>query len=194
MNSAIIYLIGFAGCGKLTIARTIQSAFDCTLIDNHRINNVIFSLLDTDGNSRLPDKVWENVGLVRAAVLDTIRHLTKPGRSFIFTNELLEGDVRARKVLVEIAELAHMRDALFLPVRLTISPTELSRRVVSPGRAENFRETDPEAARKKAQEHEVLRPHGFAYLEIDVSSLSPEEVAGKILLEAESRRGYDRFC
>ena len=45
MNSTIIYLIGFAGCGKLTIAKAIQARYDCILVDNHFINNVILSLM-----------------------------------------------------------------------------------------------------------------------------------------------------
>ena len=111
MNGVFIYLIGFAGCGKLTIANAIQARVDCILVDNHRINNIIFSLLDPDGETRLPEKVWENVSLVRSAVFDTIRHLAQPGRNFIFTNELLEGDERARKVFLDIAELARDRKA-----------------------------------------------------------------------------------
>jgi shikimate kinase len=52
MNGALIYLIGFAGCGKLTIAKAIQKKIDCILVDNHLINNVIFSLIDPDGKTR----------------------------------------------------------------------------------------------------------------------------------------------
>src|SRR5688500_10955918 len=98
MNGAFIYLIGFAGSGKLTIAKAIQERYDCILVDNHLVNNVIFSLIDPDGKSNLPKTVWLNVGRVRDAVLDTIRDLAKPGRSFIFTNELLEGEERDTQV------------------------------------------------------------------------------------------------
>lgn len=187
MNGTIIYLFGFAGCGKLTIAKAIQLKLDCILVDNHRINNVIFSLIDPDGKSRLPSRVWKNVGVVRAAVFDTIRHLSKPGRNFIFTNELLQGDEGARKVFLEIAELAKERHALFLPVRLLISPDELARRVGSPGRAENFKETNPQDALEKAQQMEVFKPDGFAYLELDITSITPEEAAKQIIAELPDR-------
>ena len=180
-NGAVIYLIGFAGCGKLTIARAIQARFDCILVDNHLVNNVIFSLIDPDGKTKLPPKVWENILQVRAAVLDTIRHLAKPGRSFIFTNELLEGDPRDWDVFLETAQLARDRGAAFLPVRLTISPDELARRVVSPGRAERLKEIDAEASLKKARECEVLKPKGYSCLEIDVTDAKPEDVAGRII-------------
>lgn len=187
MNGVIVYLIGFAGSGKLTIAKEIQARYDCILVDNHSINNVIFALLDLDGRTPLPSKVWDNVLLVRSAVLDTIRHLAKPGRSFLFTNELLDGEERDRKAFLDIAELARDRSALFLPVRLKISPDELARRVVSPGRAEGFKETNPEVAWKKAQEREVFKPQGFKVLEIDITSLTVEETAESILLALTDR-------
>lgn len=183
MNGVIIYLFGFAGCGKLTIAKAIQARFDCILVDNHRINNVIFSLVDPDGRTRLPARVWKNVGLVRSAVFDTIRHLSKPGRNFIFTNELLEGDEGSERVFLETAELARDRNAFFLPVRLLISAEELSRRVASPGRAAMFKETDAEAVWSKVQEQEVLRPREFPYFELDVTALTPEQAADQILVE-----------
>ena len=181
MNGAFIYLIGFAGCGKLTIAQAIQMRCDCILVDNHFVNNVIFALIDPDGKTKLPDQVWDNVRRVRAAVLDTIRDVAKPGRTFIFTNELLEGEEQDRQLFLEIAELARHRSALFLPVHLTISPVELARRVVAPGCAERLKAIDPQAAPTKAREREVLRPHGFSFLEIDVTTTTAEEVAEGIL-------------
>ena len=188
MNGAFIYLIGFAGCGKLTIAQAIRARCDCILVDNHLINNVIFSLIDPDGKTRLPEKVWEQVLRVRSAALDTIRDLAKPGRNFIFTNELLEGEERDLEIFLEIAELARHRGALFLPVRLTITPVELSRRVTSPGRVERFKEIDPQAALTKASEREVFRPHGFDFIELDVSTTTAEEAAERILFELSKRQ------
>jgi len=188
VNGAFIYLIGFAGCGKLTIAQAIRARCDCILVDNHLINNVIFSLIDPDGKTRLPDKVWEQVRQVRSAALETIRDLAKPGRIFIFTNELLEGEERCRQIFLEIADLARHRGAIFLPTRLTIAPVELARRVVSPGRAEQFKEIDPQAALTKAWEREVFRPHGFDYLELDVTTITAEEAAKRILVELKKRQ------
>jgi hypothetical protein len=188
VNGAFIYLIGFAGCGKLTIAQAIQARCDCILVDNHLINNVIFSLIDPDGKTKLPDKVWEHVRRVRSAVLDTIRDLAKPGRAFIFTNELLEGRERDQQIFLEIADLARHRGTLLLPVRLTIAPGELAQRVISPGRAERFKEIDAQAALTKASECEVYKPHGFDFLEVDVTKITAEEAAERILVDLRRRQ------
>ena len=98
MNNVILYLIGFAGTGKLTIAKAILARAPFLLVDNHFINNVVFSLIDMDGNSPLPPRVWENVGKVRSIVFDTMRYLSKPARNFVLTNELVEGDEEDAKV------------------------------------------------------------------------------------------------
>jgi hypothetical protein len=183
MNGAFIYLIGFAGCGKFTIAQAIRARYDCILVDNHHINNVIFSLIDPDGKTKLPEKIWENTRRVRSAVLDTIRDLAKPGRSFIFTNELYDGEELDRRLFMEIVDLACHRGGIFLPVRLTMEPLELARRVVSPGRAERLKAIDPQAALIKAQNREVFRPHGFDFLEMDVTGITAEEAAERILVD-----------
>src|SRR6266699_2056344 len=66
-NGAFIYLFGFAGAGKLTIAKEIVERWDSILVDNHYVNNVIFRLIDIDssGAAGLSDEVWEHVIRVR---------------------------------------------------------------------------------------------------------------------------------
>ena len=181
MNGTFIYLIGFAGSGKLTIAKAIQARYDSVLVDNHLVNNVIFSMIDPDGKTRLPKDVWVNVGRVRDAVFDTIRDLAKPSRSFIFTNELLEGEERDKQVFDQIAELAKSRGALFVPVRLMVSPEELASRVISPERVAQYKEIDAESALTKARRYQLLKPRNCAFLDIDVTRKTPEEAAGTIL-------------
>jgi chloramphenicol 3-O-phosphotransferase len=181
MNGAIIYLFGYAGCGKLTIAKAIQSRIDCIVVHNHLINNVIFSLIDPDGKTKLPDAVWTNVRRVRSAAFDTIRDLAKPGRIFVLTNCLLDEDPEDADCFQEVVQLAGNRDAYFLPVRLTISPEELARRVVSPGRAEQFKEIDPVNAVQKANQFQVFRPKWYDVLELDITAMSADMAAERIV-------------
>jgi chloramphenicol 3-O-phosphotransferase len=180
-NGAIIYLFGYSGCGKLTIARAIQAQMDCIVAHNHLINNVIFSLIDADGKSRLPDAVWRNVKRVRSAAFDTIRDLAKPGRTFVLTNTLLDNDPEDAEWFQDVVQLARDRNAFFLPVRLTLSPEELARRVVSPGRAEQFKEVDPVAAMEKANQSQVFQPKGHDVLEMDITTMTAEDAAGRIV-------------
>jgi hypothetical protein len=88
---------------------------------------------------------------------------------------------------LEIAELAHDRGALFLPVRLLVDADELARRITSPEREEKLKLTDPDVAVEKAANEEVFRPEGYDYLELDVTHLEPAESAAQILAELERR-------
>jgi len=53
--------------------------------------------------------------------------------------------------------------------------------VVSPGRAEQFKEVDPVAAMRKANDSQVLRPPGHDVLEMNITTMTAEDVAGHIV-------------
>lgn len=188
IENTFIYLIGFAGTGKLTIAKELQKIVPSILVDNHLILNVLFSLIDVDGVTPLPRAVWDNARIVRDVVLDTIRNLSRPNRNFIFTNELREGDTIDLELFEEIAELARDRGASLLPVRLLISPEELCRRIVSEERRAKFKAVDAEKALVRAQQNELLRPPGHQHFDLDVTALAAEESARQIAAELERRQ------
>ena len=188
-NGAFIYLFGFAGSGKLTIAKAIAERWDCIVVDNHHVNNVIFELIDIDqhGEGTLSDEVWDHVMRVRQAAMDAIRYLARPGRNFVFTNELIEGVDRHHVFFLEVAKVAADRGALLLPVRLAVDPDELARRIASPERVEKLKLTNPDVAVARTQNEEVFRPEGYDYMDLDVTTLAPEESARLILAELEQR-------
>jgi hypothetical protein len=187
MNNVILYLIGFAGTGKLTIANAILERSPFLLVDNHFINNIVFRLIDTDGNGPLPRRVWENIGKVRSIVFDTMRYLSKPDRNFVLTNELVEGDAEDEKVFQDVRAVATARGAAFLPVRLIIAPEELARRVVSPQRQALLKSRDPHEVLRMAREHQVYRPKDVDYFELELTKLSPADAAEQILAEVRHR-------
>jgi hypothetical protein len=66
-------------------------------------------------------------------------------------------------------------------VRLQIEPEEAARRASSPGRAEAFKEIDSNEARRKAKEAIVLRPQDDEFLDLEVTHLTPDQAAQRIL-------------
>ena len=84
MTNAVFYLLGFPGVGKYTIAKEIAALTGAKLVDNHYILNPIFGLIQQDGITPLPPRVWDFAWQVHHAVYGTIRELSPKEWSFIF--------------------------------------------------------------------------------------------------------------
>ena len=175
-----VHILGFAGAGKLTIAEQLARRLPAMLVDNHFINNVVLGLIEPDGVTPLAAGVWVNIRKVRAVVLETIQYHAKPGRSFVFTNEILEGEALAEQACEDIAKVAQARGAAYVPIRLLISPPELARRVASPERASKLKEVDVDAALRKAETRRVFAPANYKCADLTVTNLSPVQAADEI--------------
>ncbi|OIS95115.1 hypothetical protein [Brucella cytisi] len=186
MKNTIIYLIGHYAVGKLTVARAIVDATNARLFDNHLANNVIFSLIQVDGRTSLPERVWDMIGVIRDQALLAMEELAPSDASFVLTNCLLESDPGDRATYEKVEQLAIARRSVFVPVILTASDTAHSCRMASPDRAERFKMTDAVAAARKRQTTELLRVNHPHRLDIDTTDMPPVEAARKIISYAAS--------
>ena len=180
-GNTIIYLIGFAGTGKYTIACELAKMTGAKLVDNHLINNPIFSVIEQDGKTKLPLSVWNETAKIRKAVLHAIRTISPPHYSFVFTNELYQDDPDDLRIYRQIARLASARDAAFFPIRLLCNAAELHRRKSTPDRRAHFKEIDVSTIEWLLTHHEVLKINHPNLLTLDVSDITAEQSAGKIL-------------
>jgi hypothetical protein len=185
MNNTIIYLIGHYGVGKLTIAKTLCAATDARLFDNHLVNNVIFSLLRTDGKTALPERVWEMIDVIRNQALLAIEELAPRDASYVLTNCLLESDPLDRLVYDQVRGTAERRGNVFVPVILRASDAAHAERIPSPERAAYLKQTDAEGAEQKRRAHEILRVDHPNRLDLDTTHLPPTEAARLIIEHAE---------
>ena len=186
LRNTIVVLIGFAGTGKYTIGRELCRRTGAKLIDNHLINNPLFTVIKTDAVTPLPKAIWSKVGAVRQVVYETIRELSPPEMSFVFTMQLFESDPLDHAAFATLVELAHTRQSLFLPVRLICEVDELCRRIVNPARAEMLKDISAESARRRSADHSLLHPAHPNLKTIDVTQKSPAESAAEILEEIRS--------
>ena len=181
MQNTIIYLIGFAGTGKYTIAKQICRLTYARLVDNHLINNPVFSLIRADGKTPLPESVWEKTWAIRHIVLDVIKDISPAEFSFVFTNELIDGYRDDQKLFSEIVELAASRNSKLVPVRLLCDEGELCKRVQSSDRSARFKDTNADNARNKIRSYKLLSIKHAQLLDLDVTSLSALEAAEAII-------------
>lgn len=173
-KTVVIYLIGLAGTGKYTIAKKISNR-GYKVVDNHLINNPIFSLLGKDGARNTPEGTTEKINRIRRIVLEFIQddHYS----NYVLTNQLLENPYH-HETYNEISTTANKRGSVFVPVKLIISNEERAKRIVQPDRGKRFKITDvKEAYRPK----NVIKISHDNLLELNVSHLTAEEAAEKII-------------
>lgn len=169
-----LYLIGFAGTGKYTIAKELAK-FGYKVIDNHLINNSIFSLLNLDGETPIPAHAWEGIQKIREAVLNFISQ--QPPSNYVFTNVLLEdGEDRAFYEWME--KKAEARNSLFIPIKLHVSSREHERRVNHPERKEKFKTMSISKSEIQKGLININHPHLY---ELDVTHFNALQAASAIL-------------
>ena len=183
MKNTIIYLLGFPGTGKYTIAKEICRQTDFKLVDSHLINNPIFSLIPLDGKTKLSDNVWAYTDKIRSIVLDAMINLSPPEYSFVLTNNLYEGDQEDLAIYDQVKNTAEQKRAKLIPIRLLCSPEELQNRIPSTERAERFKQTNPDAL-DIYLENEIIKTKHPNELTLDVTQRSPKQATKSILNHA----------
>ncbi len=186
LENTVIHLLGAPGTGKYTVAQELvqlgkAAGAEMRLVDNHLINNPVFSLLRLDGKTKLPEGVWDNIGLIWDAVADTMKRLAPKEFNFILTNALFEHDADDRQHMTEMAAVAAARGGRYVPVRLVLKDVaEHTRRITAADRNARMKETNAEAPARYA-EKTVLLTGLPAELTLDTTALTAREAAGIIL-------------
>lgn len=178
-ENVAVYLIGFPGVGKYTIAKALAEKAPFQLVDNHLINNPVFSVVGVDGITPLSDGVWKNVEKIRAVVFDTIEHLAPRHLNYILTNHLAD-EAEDRELYDDILASFEKRETLFVPVVLAIDPAEHEKRIISHERRARFKEINPEAPQRYAKAGLLSIDHPNK-LAVDVSEKAPSDTAGCII-------------
>ena len=182
LENTIIYLIGFPGTGKYTIAKELAEKLpNARLVDNHLINNVVFGLIDKGRFKKIPEEVWVPIRKVRNVVMDVLKTLTPPEFNLVFTNVLFAEDENDQNIFDSIMDVAKQRKAVFVPIRLHCDPEENARRVASEGRAERMKLTDPKSVMRWREEECLIDISHKNLLDLDVTHLSPPKAAEEIL-------------
>ena len=173
-STCIIYLVGNPGTGKYTISEEL-SKHKFIVCDNQLINNPIFTLLNYDGFSKIPEIGWNAIGHIRNAVLDFIS--IEQNHNYVLTNCLYENE-GDRRCYSQVESMALKRGSLFVPVKLLISEEENIKRITEPSRRARWKSIDPQDVYQREQLITIEHPH---LLELDVTKLLPGEAAEKIL-------------
>ncbi len=188
-ENCIVLLMGFAGTGKLTVAQALAKTADFRLVDNHTWCAPIFNLLQRNEVTPLPELAWQKAGEMCNILFSTIRELSPLYFSFIFTQEMIEGDEYPKIFYQKIVELAKYRRSTFLPIRLICEKNELIQRVQQPQRQDRYKTMDAKRASRQSKEQAVFYSHHPHEITIDNTHQSPEMVARIILEQLKKIKG-----
>ena len=173
-NKIILYLIGKPGVGKYTIACELAKR-GFVVCDNQLANNPIFTLLQYDGFTKIPDFAWNAIKKIRDTMLDFIE--IESNNNYVLTNVLLE-DEGDKNLYEQVKKMSENKKSLFIPVKLLISEDEHLKRIKNISRRERYKSIDINDVYDKKSLIFILDSN---LLEIDVSDLSVHESVEKIL-------------
>ena len=179
-ENSIVYLTGLAGVGKRTIGQAICDQVGFRLIDNHRINNVVFPFFREEGHVPVPQEIWDACDAIREIALETMVGIGNRKFNYVFTNCLKEGDGEDLALYKKVENAAKRMEARFLPVRLLCDVEENKRRIVMPDRNDFMKATDVHLVDKLNVCGALKLDHPNA-ITLDVTDLSVKESVAVIL-------------
>jgi hypothetical protein len=189
LSNTIIYLIGIPAVGKYTTAKAIAELTEAKVVDNQLINYPIFFLSGYDGTDRFPFQKGgaRAIEKIRSAILTFIRDYADLEASFIFTN-VLDSSASDKRLFRKIDHIARTRGAMFVPVWLTCSASEIRKRKNSPDRRQRLKDTDLSNIKFWTGEFQELRSRHPNALTLDTSRRAPTETAKLILRHIEKTK------
>lgn len=179
-KSKIIYLIGYPGVGKLTIANEISNCTDFVTIDNHSINNIFFKVDFTDEEGDIPDFVWDSIDKTWEILFETYKQ-NKKEMNLIFTNALFQEKEFSHNLFNRINKFANSINAELYPVVINCDWDEHKTRVSTDDRKNNFKIVSQDFTQLIINENSILIPDHKNTLVINNTHLSPKDVAINII-------------
>ncbi|KAF2705964.1 hypothetical protein K504DRAFT_439369 [Pleomassaria siparia CBS 279.74] len=161
----LIWINGFPGTGKLTIAKLLMTLLDegdPLLIDNHSLIDPV----ETKFSRGHPNYQQER----------------RRGREAVFKN-LVDDPAFRTRIVIFTAALRGRRP--FLPIYLECDIKENIRRITSPqrGGTETTKLSSPEVLAEMRSRCQLFRFDGVESITLDVTNMGPEEAAKALIRE-----------
>ena len=168
----LVFIYGPPAAGKLTVARELARETGYRLFDNHVSIDCARTVFDFG-----TQPFWRVVGSIRGLVME---EAAASGVSLIFT--FVYAHPQDAPGVERLCGHFESRGGRALLVRLACAREELERRLAQPSRAEAGKLASLEVLGELLERHDLFAPvPGRESLEIDNTSLAPEEVARLIV-------------
>lgn len=182
-SGIIIYLIGYSGVGKRTIAGELIKKTDMKLINHIMIYDLLYKV--THKNDKITHHAVKHINAIKQILLDVIIDITRMQQSFVITDELFHDNPVHREMYEKVQNVAYKRGSTFIPIILRCSTSEIIRRFTSHDRSNEFKQNDSFTARQNCLENTLIKISHSNYIEIDVTNLTAEQSAEEIIRRIE---------
>ncbi|GEM_PF-1908021 len=184
LTNNIILLTGIAGSGKMTIGKAIVKQHpEFKLITTDPWVEPILKLLGDNEQVwwSLDEKGWKAINQSLDVMLYTVSEVCPKETNFVITSEMLAGNPYHQNYFDRIVMAAKKRGAKLIPVRLICDLEELLKRVQSSDRSAYFKTQDVKLIQKRFSEEKVFFSKMPNELTLDITELTPDNVARKIM-------------
>ncbi|WP_425270264.1 AAA family ATPase [Flexivirga meconopsidis] len=179
----IVQLVGPPACGKRTIGALVAERLGAQLIDNHLINDPVFTALGANGFGDLPPAAFGYARRVRDIVNEAVTEAPASVRH-VFTNWLIDTE-DDRRSAADLRQIARARGASFHPVWLTCDPAEIHRRIDHPDRRSRNKLRDPAKVADALSKQALPAPDDA--LRLDTTTLPAADAADRIVAWIDDR-------
>ncbi|KAF4450972.1 hypothetical protein F53441_5963 [Fusarium austroafricanum] len=180
-KAPVVWINGFPGTGKLTIAKAIAKIHGhdkILVLDNHKLIDPV----ETRFPRGHPEYNTQRQIYRQAVLEDNVRSPSSHGHLVIFTDFQSDNQL-GRDVAKEYADAASTAGRPFLPVYLTCSLKANIQRIASRGRIDSgtTKLIDADVLRDIRSRCQLFHFDGHPGLTVDSTVAPPLEIAGKIL-------------
>lgn len=180
-HAPVIYLFGYPGVGKNTIAQEIEKQSPHIAIHNHLLSNGlrhVVSRLDKDEYKKIEKDLQHHT---MKAWLNFLEFVAKaiPQQGLVFTSVLYQNDPARVEFFDFMRRWAKEQNRPFFPVRLICDENELRNRLQTENRKQAFKLTDPSVLHNLMQTYDILMPDDC--LTLDITNMPAHESAQKII-------------
>ena len=176
-QSYVLHLNGFPGTGKLTVAKELAKTGEIRLIDNHMLNNPIFTLVRENSVEPIPENAWVAIRAIRKLVLDGLSTIAKPHFNFVMTNCLGYEDQEDYAIYEGVRDAVTKSGRAYIPVLLTCSEKENLKRIMDEGREANMKIRGTNGLKDLRDKFTLAGKDHPNALHLDITTLQPHEAA-----------------
>lgn len=177
-SGIIILLISYHGVGKGSIARELSKLTGIKPLDQEFSEKFIHKIAyEKDGVTK---KTLFYTSALKKIMLGIVEHCTRMEQSFIFAEQLFQGNQEHSRIYHDIEQVANKRGSVFVPIRLNCSYDEIFLRYENDVRYKKYRHANIIDIEDVCLSNQLISVSHPNYINLEISGMEHSRVASMI--------------